>query len=64
MIFSYSSKTYVFPAVVKRKQMLNDCDSFGQKSGSEEKYLGFLCSFDGAANKTGCVCVYWFNVAQ
>jgi hypothetical protein len=44
--------------------MLNFCDSFGQKSGREEKCLGFLFSRDGDANKIGRVDVNWFEVAQ
>jgi hypothetical protein len=44
--------------------MLNDCDSFGQKSGREVKCLGFLCSCYGDANKIVCVGVNWCHVAQ
>ena len=58
MVFAYRGKTYFYACVatvVKRRQMMNDCVSFGQKSGREEKCLGFLCSCDGDVNEIGCV---------
>jgi hypothetical protein len=44
--------------------MLSDCDSFGEKSGREEKCLGFLCSCDGDGNKIGRVGVNWVHVSH